>query len=78
MQFRSDLSKPVRKLKLHWKVRPDWVGGKKNHLFTILFRESGKVHLVVLEAPPDVMRPYLAEIELKTGRRVDVERHTDY
>lgn len=79
MQYRHDVGRRVRKLKLKWKERPPrGGGGNKNRYFTVVYRASGAAHAVVLEVEPDEMRPYLAEIDLKAGRRVDVERHEDY
>jgi len=35
-------------------------------------------HVLVLRVRPGVMRPYLAEIDLKAHRRVEVENLEDY
>ncbi|HEV2177046.1 MAG TPA: hypothetical protein VGW33_07565 [Terriglobia bacterium] len=78
MEYRSGVSRSVRKLKLKWKLKPPEGGGKKNRYFTIVYREGGATHVVVLEVAPDEMQPYLAEIDLKAGRRVDVQNHEDY
>lgn len=78
MQYRADVTRRVRKLKLKWHVYPPMGGGHINRYFTLVYRISGSTHVLVLEVPNDEMRPYLAEIDLKCGRRVDVQRHEDY
>jgi hypothetical protein len=79
MQYRPDVSKRVRKLKLTWKVRPVPGGGsKKNRYFTVVYQENGGQHAMVLEVQPLVMRPYLAEIEMRSGRRVEVKGYESY
>jgi hypothetical protein len=78
MQYRADVSRRVRKLKVTWRVTPPSGGGHNNRYFTLVYRVDGATHVVVLEVPNDEMRPYLAEIDLKCGRRVDVQRHEDY
>jgi len=78
MQYRSDVTRHVRHLKVPWRVRPPTGGGNKNRYFTLVYRAAGTTHALVLEVPAEQMRPYLAEIDLKVGRRVDVQRHEDY
>ncbi|MBZ5564356.1 MAG: hypothetical protein LAP13_18295 [Acidobacteriia bacterium] len=78
MEYRPDLSRAVRRLKLQWKVQPHRGGGKKNRYFTILYKEQGQPRAVVLRVEPLVMRPYLAEIELKSGKRVEVFGYEQY
>jgi hypothetical protein len=80
MQYRRDVSPSVWKMNPEWKVRPPeyHLKGKQNHYFTLVYRDSGNTHILVLDVPVDEMNPYLAEIELKTSRRVDVQRHDDY
>ncbi len=78
MQYRPDVSRQVRKMKLKWKVKPPYGGGKKNRYFTFLYDDQGKTLAVVLEVSPEVMRPYLAEIDLKTGKRVEVKAFEQY
>ncbi len=72
MQYRPDVSRQVRKMKLKWKVKPHGSGGKHNRYFTVVFTQAGRKHIMVLEVDPDEMRPYLAEIDLKAGKRVQV------
>ena len=86
MQYRPDVSPEVRKMKLKWKVRPPLVppfwefmwGGKRNRYFTVLYSEADTTHAVVLEVQPEIMRPYLAEIDLRVGKRVEVKRLEEY
>ena len=78
MQYRPDDSKAVRKLKLKWKVTPPGGGGKRNRYFTVKYAEGGATHVVVFKVLPEVMRPYLAAIDLKAGKRVEVKGYEDY
>ncbi len=81
MEFRPDVSRKVRKAKVAWKVKPPYGGGKKNHFFAILFDEEQPKrprHAMVLKVSPEAMRPYLAEIDLKSGKRVEVKGYEEY
>ena len=79
MQFRPDISPQVRNLKLKWKTYPSiLVAGKQNRYFTVVCKKQGATHVVVLRVDPLSMRPYLAEIELKSGKRVEVMPYEDY
>jgi hypothetical protein len=84
MQYRPDISRKVRRLKPRWKVQPEivtpMIGGKGNRFFTIVYREKAQdpVETLVLAVSPDAMRPYLAEIDLRAGQRVEVENLDDY
>ncbi len=77
MEYRTNLSKHVRKMKLRWKVHPQiyspLFGGKTNRYFTVVYTQEGRTQALVLEVSPKDMQPYLAEIDLKVGHRVDVE-----
>jgi len=75
MEYRSKVSRQVRKMKLKWALKPPSGGSKHNLFFTVLYRVEGGTHAMVLKVPPETMRPYLAEIDLRVGRRVDVERY---
>src|SRR5579875_1811972 len=72
MQYRPSLSRAVRHMKLPWKVKPNGSGGKKNLFFTVLYKRGDQMHALVLRVQPEEMRPYLAEIELSTGKRIQV------
>lgn len=78
MQYRPDVSRQVRRMKPKWKVRPPGGGGKRNRYFTVLYTQEGATHAVVLEVSPREMRPYLAEIDLKAGKRVEVKSYEEY
>jgi hypothetical protein len=79
MQFRPDVSRRVRKLKLKWTTYPNiLIAGKQNRYFTIVSKKQGVTQVVVLRVDPLSMRPYLAEIELKSGKRVEVMPYEDY
>lgn len=72
MQYRPKLSRKVRRMKLRWKVRPTESASKKNLLFAVLYKEGNATQALVLRVLPDEMRPYLAEIELNAGKRIEV------
>ena len=65
-------------MKLHWKLDLPMKGGNENRYFTIIYNESGGRQGLILEVSPAAMRPYLAEIDLRVGRRIDVQNHEDY
>jgi hypothetical protein len=78
MEYRDDVIRRVRKLKVKWQVVPPIGRARDNRYFTLVYRLSGVTHVMILDVTSDEMRPYLAEIDLKAGRRVDVQRHEDY
>jgi hypothetical protein len=84
MQYRKDISRKVRRMKPHWRVNPQTTtplfGAKNNRYFTIVYQEKDESPLdtLVFEVSPDAMRPYLAEIDLRAGQRVEVENLDDY
>jgi len=79
MQFRPDVSQRVRKLKLKWTTYPTiLIAGKENRYFTVVCKNKGRTQVVVLRVDPLSMRPYLAEIEMKSGKRVEVMPYEDY
>lgn len=77
MQYRPNLSPKIRRMQIKWEVKPPIMArvlsGKKNRYFTIIYEEQGTTHAIVLSVPPETMRPYLAEIDVKSGKRVEVE-----
>ncbi len=75
MEFLPRISKNIRKMKLHWAVEPPSSGGRHEGYFSVLYSLGGQTHAVILKVPDETMRPYLAEIELKTGR--SIETRTD-
>jgi len=82
MQYRSDVSRKVRRMKVKWTVRPEYVtpllGGKRNRFFTVVFRTGDAIRVVILRVQPEAMRPYLAEIDLRAEKRVEVESFEEY
>lgn len=82
MQYRSDVSRKVRRMKVKWTVRPEYVpplfGGKRNRFFTVVFRAGDATRVVILRVQPGAMRPYLAEIDLRAEKRVEVESYEEY
>jgi hypothetical protein len=64
-------------MKLAWKVKPAFTRAKDNSYLTLLYNEKGVTHAIILKVDPPAMRPYLAEIELKTGKSVQVYRSYD-
>jgi hypothetical protein len=78
MQYRSDVSYHVSKLDVTWKAFPLKQRGKQNRYFTIVYAHATATHVVILQVAPQAMRPYLAEIELKSGRRVEVMGYEEY
>jgi len=89
MQYRPSLSPKVRKLNIRWEVSPaaamPIISKKRNRFFVVIYSEpalpsgrAGNPKGLVLEVTPETMQPYLAEIELKSGKRVEVYSHEDY
>lgn len=83
MQYRPDISRQVWKMKLKWKVRPaveaPLMASKRNRYFTILYTGQGTTaEALVLAVAPTAMRPYLAELDLKSGKRVEVKSFEEY
>lgn len=81
MEYRSEVSKRVRKMKLKWKIRPAAVSTilkpKKNRFFTVVYREGQTPRVMVLRVESRAMRPYLAELDLRSDKRVDVESYEE-
>ncbi len=82
MQYRPDISRQVWKMKIPWQVKPalstPMVKSKRNRYFTVVYEEQGAPRALVLEVSPEAMRPYLAEIDLKSGKRVEVKTFEKY
>ncbi len=78
MQYRPNISHKIRKMNINWKVKPGFGGALirgrgENRLFAVIYQENGATNALVLEVPPETMRPYLAEIDVKSGKRVEVK-----
>jgi len=83
MQYRPNISKKIRKMNIKWEVNPGggslpFVGGHDNKYFAIVYEEQGETRAIVLDVPPETMRPYLAEIDVKAGKRIEVEETEEY
>jgi hypothetical protein len=82
MQYRSEVSRKVRRMKVKWAVRPNDVSpilrSKKNRFFAVVFREEGKPRIMILRVESKAMRPYLAELDLRAAKRVEVESYEEY
>jgi hypothetical protein len=74
MQYRPDVSKDVLNMKIPWKIQPTLPRVRENKYFAIVCNQQGKVHAVILRVDEDVMRPYFAEIELRSGKSVQEYR----
>ena len=81
MEYRSEVSKRVRKMKLKWKIRPvadsAILKTRKNRFFTVVYRAEETSRVLVLRVEPRAMRPYLAELDLRSDKRVDVESYEE-
>jgi hypothetical protein len=77
MQYRRDLSSQVRGMNIAWKVQPPHERARHIQYFTVVCQEQGTIRAVVLSVEPVSMRPYLAEIELRSGKSVEVYRSYD-
>ncbi|MGH9407746.1 MAG: hypothetical protein ACRD3D_18140 [Terriglobia bacterium] len=78
MQYRPQLSSEVRHLKLDWKIKPDGTHAKRNVLFTVVYKQGESTRALVLKVRPQNMRPYLAEIELDSRKRIQVWDYRGY
>jgi len=82
MEYRSDISPKISRLKVKWTIRPAYsipfFRTKQHRFFAVAYRVDSAHHVLVLRVRPGVMRPYLAEIDLKANRRVEVENLEDY
>lgn len=67
MEYQEKISKQIRKMTLNWAINPPSSHNKHEGYFTVLYSEKGQTHAMILKVSPETMRPYLAEIDLKTG-----------
>lgn len=70
MSYMSRVSKRIRKMKLDWTVKPTSSHSKHQGFFTVLYTEEGRSQAAILKVWNDTMRPYMAEIDLKTGQPI--------
>jgi hypothetical protein len=82
MEYRSDISPRISRLKVMWTVRPVFsmplFRARQYRFFAVSYRVDNATHVLVLRVTPGVMRPYLAEIDLRAKRRVEVENLEEY
>lgn len=78
MQYRNNVSREILGLGLKWKVAPEIERVKANRYFTVEYQEGGGLHVMVFDVNPEVMIPYFAEIDLKSGKRVEVRGYEEY
>jgi hypothetical protein len=71
MEFQPRVSKKIRKMKLAWAIKPTSAHGRHDGFFTVLYSSNGQTHAITLRARKDTMRPYMAEIDLKTGQPIE-------
>ncbi len=81
MEYRHAPSRKVRSAGVEWRrglpgrnhVRVVPFKKRKNRFFTVVYRKNGKLESAVFRVKPPVMRPYLAELDLRSGQRVEME-----
>ncbi|MGA8184958.1 MAG: hypothetical protein WB819_15100 [Terriglobia bacterium] len=71
MEFLPRVSKKIRKMKLAWTLKPTSARGKHEGFFTVIYRSSSETHAIILRVRNETMRPYMAEIDLRTGRPIE-------
>lgn len=71
MEYLPQVSKRIRKMKLAWAIKPTSASNKNGGFFTVLYSDQGRTHAIVLEARSGTMRPYLAEIDVRTGQTIE-------
>ena len=74
MEFLPRVSNKIRKMKLPWVIKPTSAHGRHAGFFTVLYSRNGQPHAIVLRVRNDTMRPYLAEIDLRTKRPIESRR----
>ncbi|HEX5412490.1 MAG TPA: hypothetical protein VFZ27_11600 [Terriglobia bacterium] len=74
MEFLPRVSKKIRKMKLPWTITPTSDHSRHNGFFTVLYSSHGQPHAIILKARNDTMRPYLAEIDLRTKHPIESRR----
>ncbi len=80
MEYRPAPSNKVKGSRIRWRRRLPFTGGlklpwvkRKNRYFSIVFSQESGLGAAVFEVKPSIMRPYLAELDLRTGTRVEME-----
>lgn len=70
MLFMPRVSKRIRKMKLDWTVKPSSSHNRHQGFFMIFYSDKGRQQAIILRVRNDTMRPYMAEIDLKTGQPI--------
>lgn len=70
MEYHRTVAKQIRKMKLNWVIKPSSSHSKHEGFFTVLFSRDKQTHAIILKVPNETMRPYMAEIDLKTGQTI--------
>lgn len=71
MEFQPRVSKKIRKMKLAWTIRPTTARGKHEGFFSVLYSSNGQTRAIILRVRKETMRPYMAEIDLRTGQPIE-------
>ena len=71
MEFQHQVSKKIRKMKLAWAIKPTSARSKHQGFFSVLYSEKGQTRAIILQTRDETMRPYMAEIDLKTGLPIE-------
>lgn len=72
MLFMPRVSKRIQKMKLDWAVKPSSSHSKHQSFFMVFYSDKGHQQVIILKVRNDTMRPYMAEIDLKTGLPIRV------
>ena len=80
MEYRPAPSEKLRDTRVRWRRKPPLGVGvkvpfkkRKNKYFSVVFSKGGEMGVAVFRVKPRVMRPYLAELDLRSGMRVEME-----
>lgn len=80
MEYRPAPSEKLREAKVRWRRKPPLGVGvrvpwkrRKNKYFSVMFSKGGELGVAVFRVKPRVMRPYLAELDLRSGMRVEMD-----
>ena len=80
MEYRPAPSDKLRDAEVFWRRKPPLGLGmtlpwrkRKNKYFSVVFFKGGELGAAVFRVKPRVMRPYLAELDLRSGMRVEMD-----
>ena len=71
MEFQPQVSKKIRKMKLPWAIKPSSAHSRHQGFFSVVYSENGQTRAIILKTRDKTMRPYMAEIDLKTGLPIE-------